>query len=104
MNYAVVKIGGKQYKVSVGDVLEVSKLNFDKNKKIEFEEILFVSEDGKVKVGNPTIKNAKIKAVLLADKKGEKTRVAKFKSKVRYRKVMGFRPLISQIRIEKIEF
>lgn len=102
MNWAVVKIGSKQFKVSEGDILEVDKLSVDKDKKVNFEEILLISKDGNVKLGNPVVKNAKVTALVLGDKKGDKIRVSKFKSKVRYRKSSGFRASLTQIKIEKI--
>jgi len=103
MDFAVVKIGGKQYKVSVGDVVEVNRLAAEKDKKVKFDEVLLVSSDGKIKVGTPTVKNSNITATLIENKKGEKVHVAKFKSKVRYRRTSGFRPLLSLLKIDKIE-
>lgn len=103
MKYAVIKTGGKQYRVSEGESFEVDKLPFDKNKDVIFEEVLLLADDKEVKIGKPFIKGAKVKGVILDQKKGEKIRVSKFKSKVRYRRVMGFRPQISVVRIEKIE-
>ncbi len=103
MDYAIVKIGGKQYKVSVGDVVEVNRLAAEKDKKVKFDEVLLVSSDGKVKVGAPTVKGAKVTATVLENKKGEKIRISKFKSKVRYRRTSGFRPLLSLLKIDKIE-
>lgn len=101
--YAVVKISGKQFKVSEGDVITVGKLN-SKDKKVTFEDVLLVSVEGKVKVGNPSVKNAKVTAAVLENKKGDKIRVSKFKSKVRYRKTIGFRPQFSVLKIEKIQY
>ncbi len=101
MDFAVVKISGKQYKVSKGDVIEVNKLNGPK--KLKVEDVLLISQGGKVKVGTPNIKGASVAFTVLGEKKGEKVRVSKFKSKVRYRKSTGFRALISQIRVEAIE-
>ncbi len=99
--YAVIKIGGKQYKVSEGDTIEVQKLN-SKDGKIEFDEVLLLASDRNVKIGNPTVSKAKVTGKILENKKGKKIRVAKFKSKVRYRRVTGFRPQISVVRIDKI--
>jgi len=99
--YAVIKIGGKQYKVSEGDTIEVQKLN-SKDGKIEFGEVLLLASDGKVKIGNPTVSKAKVTGKILENKKGKKVRVAKFKAKSRYRRVMGFRPQISVVQIDKI--
>jgi large subunit ribosomal protein L21 len=102
MKYAVIKTGGKQYKVSEGDVIEVDKLDV-KEGPLNFEEVLLVVSDGNVQVGKPMLSGTKVSATLLEQKKGEKIRVAKFKSKVRYRRVTGFRALLSKVRIEKIE-
>lgn len=104
MDFAVVKIGSKQFKVSKGDTFEIDKISDNKDKKIKFEEVLLVSQDGKVKIGTPIVKGASVTASLLGDKKGDKIRVSKFKSKVRYRRTIGFRPLLSEIKIEKIDF
>ena len=111
MEYAIIKSGGKQYKVSEGDIIEVDKLSSDKNKQslrsgdlkdVIFENVLLLVSDSDVKIGKPTL-SAKVKGKLLEDFKGEKIRVAKFKSKVRYRRVTGFRAQLSRIKIEKIE-
>lgn len=99
--YAIIKAGGKQYKVSEGDTIEVQK-NQDKDSKVTFEEVLLLVTDKGIKVGNPTVK-AKVTGKVLENKKGDKVRVAKFKSKVRFRRVTGFRPQLSVVKIEKIE-
>jgi len=101
MKYAVIKTGGKQYKVSEGDVIEIDKLAAADGK-VVFEEVLLLSTDAGVKVGKPTVKGAKVEGKSLGDFKGEKIRVSKFKSKVRYRRVSGFRAQLSKVQIEKI--
>lgn len=103
MDYAVVKIGGKQFKVSQDDTLEVEKLS-NSEKKVEFEEVLLASLDGRIRVGTPTVKGAKVTATVLENKKGEKIRVSKFKAKSRYRRTAGFRPHLTVLKIDKIEF
>lgn len=100
MNYAVIKTGGRQYKVAEGDVIEVQKLGQDKGS-VTFEEVLLLVSDKGVKIGKPNV-DVKVKGKILENKKGEKVRVAKFKSKVRYRRVTGFRPQVSVVQIEKI--
>ena len=100
--YAVVKIAGFQYKVSEGDELEVSKIEAEKDKSVIFEEVLLIVEKGQLKIGQPFVKKAQIKAKILDQIKGEKIRVATYKAKSRYRRVKGFRPLLTKIRIEKI--
>ena len=103
MKYAVLKSGGKQYKVKEGDIIVVDKVASDKNKEVAFENVLLLVSDAGVKLGNPTISGVKVFAKIVEDFKGEKIRVAKFKSKVRYRRVTGFRPMLSKVKIEKIE-
>jgi large subunit ribosomal protein L21 len=102
MKYAVIKTGGKQYRVSEGDIIEVDKLEV-KEDQVVFDEVLLLVTDDAVQIGKPFIQDAKVKAKLLEQKKGEKIRVAKFKSKVRYRRVAGFRAMLSKVQIEKIE-
>jgi large subunit ribosomal protein L21 len=101
MNYAVIRTGGKQYKVSEGDVIEIDRLA-DKNGKISFEEVLLLVNDGKVKLGKPTISGEKVEAKLVENIRGEKLRVSKYKAKVRYRRTTGFRAELSKVQIEKI--
>lgn len=102
MKYAVIKTGGKQYRVSEGDIIEVDKLEV-KEDQVVFDNVLLLVTDDSVRIGKPFIQDAKVKAKLLEQKKGEKIRVAKFKSKVRYRRVAGFRAMLSKVQIEKIE-
>ena len=101
MKYAVVKTGGKQYKVSEGDVVEIDRIA-GKDGKLSFEEVLLLVNDGKVTVGKPFINGEKVEAKILEDIKGVKVRVSKFKSKVRYRRTTGFRAALTKIQIEKI--
>src|SRR5689334_14381404 len=103
MNYAVIKSGGKQYRVSEGDLIEVDRLTEEKGK-IYFEDVLLVVSDGNIKVGKPNLQGEKIEAEIVEHFKGDKIRVAKFKSKVRYRRVNGFRPSLSKVKIGKIAF
>ncbi len=102
MKYAVIKTGGKQYKVSEGDILEVDRLNV-KEGLVTFDNVLLLVTDENAEIGKPLVLGAKVKAKLLEQKRGEKIRVAKFKSKVRYRRVSGFRAELSKVQIEKIE-
>lgn len=102
MKYAVVKIGGSQYKVSQNDVIDVDKITEKKDDFVEFNEVLLLVDDGKVKIGNPLVKEAKVKAKIVDQIKGKKISVATYKAKSRYRRVKGFRPLLTKIKIEKI--
>lgn len=101
MKYAVVKTGGKQYKVSEGDFIEIDRIS-GKDGKIIFEEVLLLVSDGNVKVGKPFIVGEKVEGKILENIRGEKVRVSKFKSKVRYRRTVGFRAALTKVQIEKI--
>jgi large subunit ribosomal protein L21 len=102
MNYAVIKTGGKQYKVQIGSVIEVDKLDVDPESSLKFDQVLLIASDGAYQVGMPIIAGASVTGQVLEQKKGEKIRVAKFKAKARYRKVIGHRQLLTKIKIEKI--
>jgi len=98
--YAVVRIGGKQYKAVEGKEILVDKLTDPK--KFEVETLLLVDGE-KVQVGKPVIKEAKIKIKVVTDiEKGEKIEIYKFKAKSRYKRHTGFRPQYSRLLIEKI--
>ena len=101
--YAVIKTGGKQYKVSEGEILEIDKIEGKKDQKIDFSDVLLVADGDKVEIGQPMVLEAKVTAKIIDQVKGEKIRVARFKSKVRYRKVKGFRAQLTKVQIEKIE-
>jgi large subunit ribosomal protein L21 len=100
--YAVIKTGGQQFLVKQGDELTVQKLETEAKKKIEFSTLArFDSEKKDIEIGMPFLKT-KTEGEVLEHFKGEKIRVAKFKSKVRYRRVKGFRPRLTKIKIIKI--
>lgn len=99
MNFAVVKIGGKQHLVSENSEIETNGLLGKTGDKVEIKEVLLQNLDGKISVGTPLVDGAVVATEIVNSGKGEKIRVAKFKSKVRYRKVMGFRPLITKLRV-----
>lgn len=102
MKYAVIKSGGKQYRVCEGDIIEVDRLSFDKGEKASFSEVLLLVNDGQIKIGTPLVSDVKVTGKVIDQLKGKKIRVAKFKAKARYRRVMGFRPSLTRIQIEKI--
>ncbi len=102
MKYAIIQSGGKQYKVSEGDVIEVERLKQEKNEKVIFDNVLLLVSDSSVKIGKPFIVGEKVEGKLLDNIRGEKVRVSKYKSKVRYRRTTGFRASISKVQIEKV--
>ena len=103
MKYAVVKTGGKQYKISEGDILEIERLSADDKEKITLDDVLLYTADGAVRVGTPTVTGITIRASILGQTKGKKIRVAKFKAKARYRRVAGHRQSLTKIKIDSIE-
>ncbi|MFC1727693.1 50S ribosomal protein L21 [Patescibacteria group bacterium] len=102
MKYAIVKIGGSQYRVAEGDQLDVEKIEGQKSKKITFSEVLLLVEGEAVKIGQPYLKGAEVKAEIVGQFKGKKIRVATYKAKSRYRRVIGHRKLLTKIIIKKI--
>jgi len=99
---AVIKTGGKQYLVKENSLLTVDLLDFPEKEKINLEALAFFDEEGKnLELGTPSLKKT-VEAEVIEHLKGDKIRVAKFKSKVRYRKVKGFRPRLTKIKITKI--
>lgn len=101
MKYAVVKIAGFQYRVAEGDVIEVPNLGGKKGEKIDFPEVLLLSAES-LKIGTPYVTHAKVQAEVLENLKGKKIRVAVYKAKSRYRRLKGFRPQLTRIKISKI--
>lgn len=99
MDFAVAKITGKQYLVTPGQEIVVSGALGKKDESLVFSEVLLLSRDGKLSVGTPLVEGAKVTARVVGSGKGEKIRVAKFKAKSRYRRVMGFRPLLTTLLI-----
>lgn len=100
--FAVVQIGGKQYVVSEGDQIIVENVGKEQSTTFDVPVLMTFDQDGKdVQIGAPEL-STKATAEVIENMKGTKIRVAKFKSKVRYRKVMGFRPHLSKIKITKI--
>lgn len=102
MTYAVIATGGKQYRVEEGQVLEVDRLENEAEESFTLEPVLMARIGEAVLIGDPYLKNVAVKAKVLAQTKGKKIDVMKFKAKVRYRKKIGFRPYYSKILIEKI--
>lgn len=101
MKYAVIKSGGKQYRVSVGETLQVEKLSTEKGE-VVFNEVLLMVEDENVQLGTPTLEGVSVYAEVVAEVKGEKIEVFQYKSKSRYRKHTGHRQQYTQVKIVSI--
>ena len=98
--FAVIKTGGKQYKVAEGDVLRVEKLETD-GKEVVFDNVLLVA-NGEVKVGKPVVSGANVSAKVIEEGKGDKKMVFRYKSKTRQHKKKGHRQPYTKIQITKI--
>ena len=100
--YAIIKTGGKQYMVKVGDVLTVEKLDAESGEKVMFEEVLAVGDNGELQVGNPVVAGAKVEGTVVGNGKAKKVIVFKYKPKKDYRKKQGHRQPFTKVKIEKI--
>ncbi len=99
--YAVIATGGKQYKVSEGDIITIEKLGVETGGKVTFDQVLAVSGDD-MKVGNPTVDGATVEASVVKEGRGKKIIVYKYKSKTGYHKKNGHRQSFTRVRIDKI--
>ena len=99
--YAVIKTGGKQYIAQEGAELVVDHLEGAPGTKLELTSLATFTPEGALELGSPEL-SKKVSAEIVESGKGEKIRVAKFKAKVRYRKVTGFRPALTKIKIVSI--
>ena len=100
--YAIIETGGKQYRVSPGQVVDVEHLNIASGLPVEVEKVLLVADGEKVTVGEPFIDGAKVLATSKGEGKGKKVIVFKYKPKVRYRKKTGHRQLYTRLMIDSI--
>ena len=99
MEYAVIKTGGKQYKVSKDNIIEVERLDIKPGENLTFEDVLLHVVDGTSKIGKPKVEGVTVKATVLEHIKGEKLRISKFKAKSKYRRVTGHRQYLTRIKI-----
>ncbi len=101
--YAVIKTGGKQYRVSQGDILKVEKLDGEVGSSIEIGEVLAVGEGEGIKVGAPTVEGAMVVAEILAQGKNKKVIIFKKRRRKGYAKKQGHRQLFTSIKINEIK-
>lgn len=99
--YAVIKTGGKQYRVSEGDTVRVEKLDGDVGANVDFDDVLMLGGD-KVAVGTPTVSGAKVTAEIVAQDKAKKIIVFKMKRRKNYRRKAGHRQPYTELRITGI--
>lgn len=101
--YAVVETGGKQYRVAVGDIIDVEKLGADEGAKVSFDKIVAVSGDNGFVCGTPYVEGAKVNASVLKNGRAKKVIVFKYKPKKGYRKKQGHRQYFTKVKIDSIE-
>ncbi len=102
MKYAVLESGGKQYIAREGDAIEVDRLQVEVGKAIDFKDILLVVDDGKINVGTPYVKGAKVRGTVVEQIKAPKVIVYKYIPKERYRRKRGHRQRYTRVAIDKI--
>ncbi|MCX8161012.1 MAG: 50S ribosomal protein L21 [Candidatus Saccharicenans sp.] len=100
--FAVIKTGGKQYRVKEGDILSVEKLEAEKGQVVHFDQVLLLEDGEQVQVGTPYLEKARVAAEVLEDYKDEKVIVFKKKRRKGYRRKKGHRQLLTKVRISGI--
>ena len=100
--YAVIKTGGKQYRVQQGDVIFVEKIDAQADEAVTFDEVLLVGNDGETKIGTPVVAGAKVEGKVLAQVKSKKIVVYKYKAKKNERKKQGHRQPYTKVEITAI--
>ena len=101
--YAIIESCGKQYKVAEGDVVFFEKLDAEEGKKVTFDNVILVSNEGKVQVGNPYVKGVKVEGKVISHGKGKKIIVFKMKPKKNYRRKQGHRQPYTKVEITSIK-
>lgn len=100
--FAIIKTGGKQYKVAPNDVIVVEKLSGKPEETIHFEEVLMISDEKGVKVGTPTVQGAKVSAVVLDQARSKKVLIFKKQQRHTYRRKKGHRQHLTVVRITSL--
>lgn len=97
--YAVIKTGGKQYRVNAGDKLKIEKLDAEVGSEVIFDQVLMVGEGADIKVGTPVLPGATVKATVLNQGRGEKIHIFKMRRRKHYRKSQGHRQSFTEVQI-----
>ena len=101
--YAIIEACGRQYKVQEGENVYFEKLDVEEGKKVSFDKILLVSDEGKVQVGNPYVKGVKVEGKVVSHGRGKKILVFKYKAKKNERKTRGHRQDYTKVEITSIK-
>src|SRR4030042_1161604 len=100
--YAVIKTGGKQHKVSEGDVIAIEKIEGDKGAEVVFDQVLMVEKEGDIRIGRPLVEGAKVVGEILSQTKAAKLTVFKMKKRKGYRKKTGHRQQLTSMKNREI--
>jgi len=100
--YAVIKTGGKQHRVSQGDVIAIEKIHGDKGAEVVFDQVLMFEKDGDIRIGRPLVEGAKVVGEILSQTKAAKLTVFKMKKRKGYRKKTGHRQQLTSMKIREI--
>lgn len=100
--YAIIETGGKQYRVSEGQTIDVERLEVAQGSTVELDKVLLIGRDEKVTAGNPTVSGAKVVATAAGEVKGKKVIVFKYKPKIRYHKKTGHRQVYTRLTVNEI--
>lgn len=100
--YAVIKTGGKQYRVAEGQTLKIEKLDVEEGAAVEFDTVLMIADGDQIKVGSPYINGARVSATVKSQGRGPKVLIVKFRRRKHYRKTQGHRQSFTEVRIGSI--
>lgn len=100
--YAIIRTGGRQYRAEVGALLDVEKLPYEVDQKIEINEVLLVGDEDNTVIGQPVVEGASVKATVVEQFRGEKIKVFHYRQRTNYRKHAGHRQYYTRLRIDEI--
>jgi len=100
--YAVIKTGGKQHRVSEGDVIAIEKINGDKGEQVVFDQVLMIGKEEDIRIGRPVVEGAKVVGEIIAQSKAPKLIVYKTKKRKGFQKKNGHRQLLTSMKIKEI--
>jgi large subunit ribosomal protein L21 len=100
--YAVIKTGGKQYRVAEGEILQVEKLEAEEGASVDFNDVLMIADGDQITVGTPLIDGSKVTATVKSHGRGKKIEIVKFKRRKHHRKQMGHRQYYTEVEITGI--
>lgn len=101
--YAIVRTGGKQYRVQAGDTIYVERLDAPAGETVTLEDVLLVGGEGEARVGSPRVESAKVRGTVLDQGRDHKVRVFRYKKRKHFRKTRGHRQSFTALRIDAIE-